>query len=197
MKLGYARVSTTDQTLDPQLDLLRGDGCEKFFTDVVTGMSEERVGLSALLREARKGDVIVVMKLDRLGRSLKHLIDVMGELEKRGVGLKSVSEGIDTTTSGGRLVFHIFGAIAEFERALIIERTQAGLQAARARGRRGGRPRKLGDAKVKALLTMSNDTKLSVADICRTLGIGKDTYYRYLREGEKKSGKKSAKLSTH
>src|SRR4028118_639932 len=142
MRLGYARVSTTDQTLDPQLDLLRGDGCEKFFTDVVTGMSEERVGLSALLREARKGDVIVVMKLDRLGRSLKHLIDVMGELEKRGIGLKSLSEGIDTTTSGGRLVFHIFGAIAEFERALIIERTQAGLQAAQARGRRGGRPRK-------------------------------------------------------
>jgi DNA invertase Pin-like site-specific DNA recombinase len=186
MRLGYARVSTTDQTLEPQLDLLRGDGCEKFFTDVVTGISEERVGLSALLREARKGDVIVVMKLDRLGRSLKHLIDVMGDLEKRGVGLKSVSEGIDTTTSGGRLVFHIFGAIAEFERALIIERTQAGLQAARARGRRGGRPRKLGDAKVKTLLTMSKDESLSVSDICRMLSIGKDTYYRYMREGKKK-----------
>ena len=193
MRLGYARVSTTDQTLDPQLDLLRGDGCEKFFTDVVTGMSEERVGLSALLREARKGDVIVVMKLDRLGRSLKHLIDVMGELEKRGVGLKSVSEGIDTTTSGGKLVFHIFGAIAEFERTLIIERTQAGLQAARARGRRGGRPRKLSEAKVKTLLTMSKDTSLSVSDICNALSIGKDTYYRYLRDGEKKSGKFSTR----
>ena len=193
MRLGYARVSTTDQTLDPQLDLLRGDGCEKFFTDVVTGMSEDRVGLSALLREARKGDVIVVMKLDRLGRSLKHLIDVMGDLEKRGVGLKSVSEGIDTTTSGGKLVFHIFGAIAEFERTLIIERTQAGLQAARARGRRGGRPRKLGDAKVKTLLMMSKDESMSVSDICHTLGIAKDTYYRYLREGEKKSGKFSTR----
>ena len=193
MRLGYARVSTTDQTLDPQLDLLRGDGCEKFFTDVVTGMSEDRVGLSALLREARKGDVIVVMKLDRLGRSLKHLIDVMGELEKRGVGLKSVSEGIDTTTSGGKLVFHIFGAIAEFERTLIIERTQAGLQAARARGRRGGRPRKLSEAKVKTLLTMSKDTSLSVSDICNALSIGKDTYYRYLRDGEKKSGKFSTR----
>ena len=193
MRLGYARVSTTDQTLDPQLDLLRGDGCEKFFTDVVTGMSDERVGLSALLREARKGDVIVVMKLDRLGRSLKHLIDVMGELEKRGVGLKSVSEGIDTTTSGGKLVFHIFGAIAEFERTLIIERTQAGLQAARARGRRGGRPRKLSEAKVKTLLTMSKDTSLSVSDICNALSIGKDTYYRYLRDGEKKSGKFSTR----
>ena len=193
MRLGYARVSTTDQTLDPQLDLLRGDGCEKFFTDVVTGMSEDRVGLSALLREARRGDVIVVMKLDRLGRSLKHLIDVMGELEKRGVGLKSVSEGIDTTTSGGKLVFHIFGAIAEFERTLIIERTQAGLQAARARGRRGGRPRKLSEAKVKTLLTMSKDTSLSVSDICNALSIGKDTYYRYLRDGEKKSGKFSTR----
>ena len=190
MKLGYARVSTPDQSLDPQTDALRQEGCEKLFTDVVTGTKDERRGLSTLLKDARKGDVIVVAKLDRLGRSLRHLIDVMGELNGRGIGLKSLSEGIDTTTSGGRLVFHIFGAIAEFERALIIERTEAGLSSARARGRVGGRPRKLGDAKVKTLLTMSKDLSLSVSDICRSLGIGKDTYYRYLNEAKAKKGGK-------
>lgn len=182
MKFGYARISTTDQTLDPQTDQLNKEGCEKIFSDIASGAKQERKALTDLLSYARKGDVVVVVKLDRLGRSLKHLIEIVGDLETRGIGLKSLSEGIDTTTSGGRLVFHIFGAIAEFERSLIIERTQAGLSAARARGRNGGRPKVLSPEKIKTLLSLANDRTLSVREICHTLGIGRDTYYRYLRE---------------
>ena len=181
MKLGYGRVSTSEQSLDPQDDALRADGCERIFSDVVSGAKAERPGLRALLEHARTGDVIVVVKLDRLGRSLKDLIETVTELERRGIGLKALSQGIDTTTPGGRLVFHIFGAIAEFERTLIVERTHAGLAAARARGRKGGRPKVLTSERVKTLFSLSTDKSLSVGEICKTLGIGRDTYYRYLR----------------
>src|SRR5438874_6412362 len=141
MLIGYARVSTQDQTLNLQKDALEKIGCTKIFTDVISGATEERRGLQEALEYVREGDTLVVWRLDRLGRSLKHLIETINKLNNRKIGFKSITENIDTTTSGGKLIFHIFGALAEFERDIIRERTNAGLQAARARGRRGGRPR--------------------------------------------------------
>jgi DNA invertase Pin-like site-specific DNA recombinase len=141
MLVGYARVSTEDQNLDLQKDALQKAGCEKLFTDVASGAKDERAGLAEAIAFLRPGDTLVVWKLDRLGRSLKHLIETVTALQARKVGFRSLQESIDTTTSGGKLIFHVFGALAEFERDLIRERTQAGLQAARARGRKGGRPR--------------------------------------------------------
>lgn len=138
MLIGYARVSTHEQSLSLQLDALRKAGCRKVFDDKVSGAGSERSGLKAALEYAREGDTLLVWRLDRLGRSLKDLIETIGDLEKRGVGFRSLQESIDTTTSGGRLIFHVFGALAEFERNLIRERTRAGLEAARARGRKGG-----------------------------------------------------------
>jgi DNA invertase Pin-like site-specific DNA recombinase len=136
--VGYARVSTFEQTLDLQLDALQKVHCQQIYTDTASGANAVRPGLEKALEHLRPGDTLVVWRLDRLGRSLRHLIDTITTLEQRGIGFKSLSESIDTTTSTGKLVFHLFGAIAEFERDLIRERTQAGLQAARARGRRGG-----------------------------------------------------------
>src|SRR5215211_7817032 len=141
MLIGYARVSTHDQTLHMQRDALEKAGCEQIFTDQVSGTKTERKGLTEALSHLRSGDILVVWRLDRLGRSLRHLIETVTELQERGIGFKSLQESIDTTTSGGKLVFHIFGALAEFEREIIRERTQAGLQAARSRGRSGGRPK--------------------------------------------------------
>src|SRR5215216_5603682 len=141
MLIGYARVSTIDQTLALQQDALQQAGCERIFTDTASGARAERQGLDEALDFARAGDTLVVWKLDRLGRSLRHLIETIRQLHERGVGFKSLTEQIDTTTSGGKLVCHVFGALAEFERDLIRERTQAGLIAARARGRHGGRPK--------------------------------------------------------
>src|SRR5512133_3754740 len=143
MLIGYARVSTSDQTLDLQKDALRQAGCERIFTDTASGAKAERIGLEEAMSHLRKGDILVVWKLDRLGRSLKHLIETITALNAEGIGFKSITESIDTTTSGGKLIFHIFGALAEFERDIIKERTQAGLTAARARGRLGGRPKAL------------------------------------------------------
>src|SRR5438552_7799221 len=140
MLIGYARVSTQEQTLDLQKDALEKIGCSKIFTDVISGAKAERKGLEEAQNFLREGDTLVVWRLDRLGRSLKHLIETITELNNRKIGFKSIQENIDTTTSGGKLVFHIFGALAEFEREIIRERTQAGLTAARARGRLGGRP---------------------------------------------------------
>src|ERR1700683_1686377 len=137
MRIGYARISTQEQNLHLQKDALKKAGCEKIVVDVASGKTEARAGLDKLREVMRKGDIVVVWRLDRLGRSLRHLIDVMTELEKEGVGFQSVTEEINTTTPNGKLTFHIFGALAEFERNLIRERTRAGLQAARARGRRG------------------------------------------------------------
>src|SRR3954453_18785445 len=141
MLIGYARVSTQDQTLDLQIDALKKAGCEKFYTDTASGAKAERKGLEEALDYAREGDILVVWRLDRLGRSLRHLIETITLLNNRKVGFKSITESIDTTTSGGKLVFHIFGALAEFERDIIKDRTNAGLNAARARGHLGGRPK--------------------------------------------------------
>src|ERR671938_1561876 len=151
MLIGYARVSTQDQTLNLQKDALEKAGCSKIFTDTASGAVAERVGLQEAMQYARAGDTLVVWGLDRLGRSLTHLIATITALQEKQIGFKSITENIDTTTSGGKLIFHIFGALAEFERDIIRERTQAGLLAARARGRVGGR-RKVLDAKKTALL---------------------------------------------
>ena len=180
MLLGYARVSTLDQTLDLQLDALKQAGCERWFTDTVSGSTTERPGLSEALAFARPGDTLVVWRLDRLGRSLKHLIETITALHERGIGFKSVTESIDTTTPGGKLIFHVFGALAEFERDLIRERTQAGLAAARARGRKGGRPPSLSPKQQEVLRQLYADKQNSIADITQTLRISKGTLYRYL-----------------
>jgi DNA invertase Pin-like site-specific DNA recombinase len=185
MFIGYARVSTQEQTLDLQRDALYKAGCEKIFTDTVSGTKAERKGLSEALSHLREGDTLVVWRLDRLGRSLRHLIDTITALDEREVGFKSLSENIDTTTSGGKLVFHIFGALAEFEREIIKERTQAGLVAARSRGKVGGRPKALTPKEMQILRNMAADKSLSVSDICKTLGIGRTTFYRYVKAGER------------
>src|SRR5213592_2286566 len=141
MLVGYARVSTSEQTLDLQKDALEKIGCTKIYSDVVSGAKAERKGLQEALEYVRQGDALVVWRLDRLGRSLKHLIETVTALKQQGIAFKSMTEHIDTSTATGQLVFHLFGALAEFERNLITERTLAGLEAARARGRKGGRPR--------------------------------------------------------
>jgi len=185
MLIGYARISTHDQTLALQQDALEKVGCEKIFTDRVSGTKAQRIGLTEGLSHLREGDTLVVWRLDRLGRSLRHLIDTITELNARGVGFKSLTENIDTTTSGGKLVFHIFGALAEFEREIIRERTQAGLASARSRGKVGGRPKALSARQVQILRNMAADPSLTVSDICKTLGIGRTTFYRYMKAGEK------------
>jgi DNA invertase Pin-like site-specific DNA recombinase len=180
MVIGYARVSTQEQTLNLQQDALTKEGCSKIFTDTASGAKAERKGLDEALDYVRKGDSLVVWRLDRLGRSLPHLIATMTALEERGIGFKSLTENIDTTTSGGKLIFHIFGALAEFERNLIRERTQAGLTAARARGRKGGRPKALTGRKLSIAKALYNDKQHSIAEICQTLKISKATLYRYM-----------------
>jgi DNA invertase Pin-like site-specific DNA recombinase len=188
MLIGYARVSTGDQTIDLQMDALKHIGCDKIFTDTASGASVEREGLEQALKYVRPRDTLVVWRLDRLGRSLRHLIDTITYLNSRLVGFKSLTENIDSTTSGGKLIFHIFGALAEFERDLIRERTKAGLQAARARGRIGGRPKaeKLNTPKKVALAQALHDDKTnSIDDICKTLNISRSTLYRYVQTGQK------------
>src|SRR5574339_303818 len=183
MLVGYARVSTADQTLTLQQDALTKAGCERIFTDTASGSRADRPGLDEALDFARPGDTLVVWRLDRLGRSLRHLIDTVSLLQERGIGFKSLQEQIDTTTSGGKLVFHVFGALAEFERDLIRERTQAGLLAARARGRLGGRPKALDARKAQIAQTLYHDKTNAIPDICRTLRISRATLYRYLKTG--------------
>jgi len=181
MNIGYARVSTFDQTLILQQDALATANCERVFTDTISGAKSERPGLTEALDFLRPGDVLVVWRLDRLGRSLKMLIETLTLLSERGIGFRSLTEQIDTTTPGGKLIFHVFGALAEFERDLIRERTQAGLAAARARGRTGGRPKKLGTpGKLAMARSLYNDKNNSIVDICKTLGISRATLYRYL-----------------
>src|SRR5438034_5264303 len=183
MLIGYARVSTQDQTLNLQKDALEKIGCAKIFTDVISGATTERQGLDEALAYVREGDILVVWRLDRLGRSLKHLIETITNLNNRKIGFKSIQENIDTTTSGGKLIFHIFGALAEFERDIIRERTKAGLQAARARGRLGGRTKaKTLDTQKKVALAQSlyDDKNNTIDDICKTLNISRATLYRYI-----------------
>jgi DNA invertase Pin-like site-specific DNA recombinase len=184
MDIGYARVSTGEQTLDLQLDALTKAGCGKIYQETASGAKADRPVLDEVLSYLRKGDTLIVWRLDRLGRSLKHLIEVVAALAERGIGFKSVTEQIDTTTPGGKLIFHVFGALAEFERDLIRERTHAGLAAARARGRLGGRPRKLTDAKSLDLArTLYAGGETDIDTICQTLGISRATLYRYLKNG--------------
>jgi DNA invertase Pin-like site-specific DNA recombinase len=188
MLLGYARVSTDDQNLDLQRDALNGAGCERLFEDRLSAVRADRPGLKLLLEVARSGDTVIVWRLDRLARSLKDLISLVERLEASGIGLKSLRELIDTTSSGGKLVFHLFGALAEFERTLIRERTRAGLAAARARGRKGGRP-KLLDVDQRALaLRLYQERQHPIADICRMMGISKSTLYSYLDEAQRHAG---------
>ena len=182
MLIGYARVSTDNQSLEPQLGALREAGCEEFFKEIASGAKTARPQLGEAIKYARKGDAIVVWKLDRLGRSLKHLIETVQILEKKGVEFRSLTEGMDTKTSGGRLLFNIFGAIAEFEKDLIKERTEAGLKAARARGRKGGRPKKMDPQMVELAKSLHKNANAPVLDICRTLKISKSTLYRCLKE---------------
>ena len=183
--IGYARVSTADQDLQRQIETLQHAGCQddQIFRDIASGARTARPGLEACLQALAPGDTLVVWRLDRLGRSLKHLIEVVAALAERGIGFKSLTEQIDTTTPGGKLIFHVFGALAEFERDLIRERTHAGLAAARARGRLGGRPRKLADAKQLDLArTLYASGETDIDTICQTLGISRATLYRYLKE---------------
>src|SRR5438477_5476382 len=186
MLIGYARVSTQDQTLHLQKDALEKIGCSKIFTDTISGATTERKGLDEALEYVREGDSLVVWKLDRLGRSLKHLIETITNLNNRKIGFQSITENIDTTTSGGKLIFHIFGALAEFERDIIRERTNAGLQAARARGRLGGRPKTLNNLKKVAMAqSLYDDKNNTIDEICKTLNISRATLYRYVKVGIK------------
>lgn len=181
MFIGYARVSTDDQNLNLQHDALKNSGCEKIFDDQITGSKIQRPGLDAILEFARTGDVIVVWRLDRLSRSLKDLIEMVALLDSKKIGLRSLQESIDTSSSSGKLIFHIFGALAEFERNLIRERTHAGLEAARARGRSGGRPKKLSKDKENLALKLYEDKKHSIAQICNLIGVSKPTLYKYIK----------------
>ena len=182
MLIGYARVSTPDQHLRAQRDRLKQSGCEQIYTDKISGTQDERPGLDKALEMLRTGDTLVVWKLDRLGRSLGHLVQLLTVLKDRGVGFKILQENIDTRSGVGKLVFHLFASLAEFEHDLIRERTQAGLAAARARGRRGGRPKALDAKQVVQARAMYQDRQISVHEICSTLGIGRTTFYRYMRE---------------
>jgi DNA invertase Pin-like site-specific DNA recombinase len=179
MIIGYARVSTTEQNLDLQRDALKRAGCEKIIEDTVSGGKGQRTGLERVHDALRSGDVLAVWRLDRLGRSLKHLIELMAELEAERIGFQSVTESIDTTTPGGKLVFHIFGALAEFERNLISERTYAGLAAARARGRKGGRRKKLGEKQRAVAVDLYRHMKHTIDEICKVVGISRPTLYKY------------------
>lgn len=183
MQIGYCRVSTVDQNPDLQRDALTGAGCEHLFEDRMSGAKKDRPGLTEALSFARPGDTITVWRLDRLGRSLKDLLHIVGDLEERGIGLKSLSESIDTSSSGGRLIFSIFGAIGEFERNLIRERTLAGLDAARRRGRTGGRPKALTDRDVLAAKAMLTDDALTVSEVAGRMGVSVPTLYRHMPGG--------------
>lgn len=185
MLIGYARVSTQDQNPDLQEDALKKAGCTEIFSDKATGTASQRPELEKAKLKLRKGDTLIVWRLDRLGRSLKDLIDWVAYLEEQGIAFKSLQESIDTTTSTGKLIFHMFGALAEFERNLIRERTQAGLAAARARGRKGGRSKALSPAKRKRAVELYNKREVSVKEICAMFSISKPTLYSYLQESNR------------
>jgi len=178
--LGYARVSTVEQNASLQLDALKAAGCIKVFTDKASGTLDRRPELDRLLDQLRPGDTVVVWRLDRLGRSLKHLIQLVEDLAEMEVGFKSLTEGMDTTTSGGKLIFSIFGALAEFERSLIRERTMAGLASARSRGRVGGRPPVMTPDKIKVARQLYKARELTVEEIAKTIGVSRKTVYRHL-----------------
>ena len=178
MKIGYARISTSGQDTYHQEVALKNVGCEKIFSDQMSGSVEERPGLKELLEFARKGDSIVVFRLDRLARSLPNLIQIVQTCEEKGVALQSLHENLDTSSAGGRLVFHIFGALAEFERDLIRERTMSGLEAARKRGRIGGRPSSLTSQEKKLLGRLYSTSEISAQELCKRFRISRSTFYR-------------------
>ena len=193
MLIGYARISTQEQTLDLQLDALRRAACEQIYTDTASGAKTERAGLQDALDHLRSGDTLIVWRLDRLGRTLKQLIELINDFNARSIGFKSLQENIDTTTSGGKLVFHIFGALAEFERDIIRERTRAGLQAARARGRIGGRPKALNPKKAALAKSLYESREHSIKDICETLSISRASLYKYIESKHNASKSQPAK----
>ena len=182
MKIGYARVSTDKQTLDSQIDALKKEGCEKIFEDIVSGSKSKKPELEKALEQLRSGDVLVVWRFDRLGRVTRDLLKFVQELRDREIGLVSVTQNIDTTKPDGYMVFTIFAAIAENERNLLIERTTAGLAAARARGRQGGRKEKLTPKQVATLKTMYDSKQHSTTEICNTFKISRPTLYAYVRK---------------
>jgi DNA invertase Pin-like site-specific DNA recombinase len=188
--IGYARVSTLDQNSQLQLDALKAAGCDKIYDEKASGAKEDRPQLSAALGYLRDGDTLVVWKLDRLARSMKQLIETVDQLKARGIGFRSLTEAIDTTTASGELFFHIFGALAQFERSIIRERTNAGLKAALARGRKGGRRPKVKEDDIRAALALLNDPEISVRSAAKRLGLSVSTLYRHApglraRVGEK------------
>ena len=185
MLIGYARVSMDDQNMSLQEDTLSAAGCEKIFRDQITGREAIRPGLDEMMKLLREGDSVVVWRLDRLGRSLSHLIQWISQLDERQIGFVSLTESIDTTTSSGKLIFHIFGALAEFERNLCRERTLAGLAAARARGRLGGRPPVLTEKQQEVAVALYREGKHSIKEICRIMGISKPTLYSYVKASKK------------
>lgn len=183
MLIGYARVSTAEQSLALQQDALAKAGCDRVYSDVASGALDERAGLTAALDYVRAGDTLVVWRLDRLGRSLKQLIERETHLDERQVGFRSLTEAIDTTTTGGKLVFHVFGTLAEFELQLVRARTVAGLAAARARGRMGGRPRIMTPVQVEAARKLLADPNRPIAEVCTAMRVSKATLYRYMPAG--------------
>ncbi len=191
MLIGYARVSTLDQNLDLQVDALKKNGCEKIFTESASGAKDERKVLNEALSFLRKGDTLVVWRLDRLGRSLKKLIELVNLLHEREVGFKSVIETIDTTTPTGQFFFHVTGAFAELERNLIRERTRAGLESARARGRNGGRPKAIDAKTFEMALVLYNEKNITVSNICKKLNISNRSFYRYLQQHREKGNNKN------
>jgi DNA invertase Pin-like site-specific DNA recombinase len=186
MKYGYARVSTQDQSLKLQLDALKKEGCKpkNIFQEKISGTKSDRIELEKMKNKLREGDEVIVWKLDRLGRSLRDLITLVSEFQNSGIGFKSLQDNIDTTSPGGKLTFHIFAALAEFERDMISVRTKAGLEAARARGRKGGRPKglsKMAQDKARLAESLYKEKDRSISEICKHLHISKPTLYRYLR----------------
>lgn len=188
MKIGYARISTIEQNMNLQTDALERAGCDKIFTDTASGSINSRKGLIDAVEFCRSGDALVVWKLDRLGRSLKHLIDTVNFLQAKGVEFVSLQESVDTSTSGGKLVFHVFGALAEFERELIRERTIAGLKAARDRGSQNGRPKKLTRQQEKIAKKLMDDRETTVPEIIKTMRVSRSTLYRYQTKVKDKKG---------
>lgn len=185
MKIGYARVSTQDQKLELQTDALKAAGCEILFEEKVSGKSTDRPKLNMALGKLRKGDTLVVWKLDRLGRSLKDLVEIVTGLHQSGVAFSSLQDNIDTNSVTGRFAFHLFASLAEFEREMIRERTMAGLEAARARGRKGGRPKGITKdnlKKAKTVRLLYDQKELSMSEIAQSLGLSRATCYRYLEE---------------
>ena len=182
MIFGYARVSTTDQNLDLQIDALNKFGCEKIYQEKVSGSLKDRPELGKVMEHLRQGDTLIIWKLDRLGRSLRNLIDIVSELQNRGIELISLQDHVDTSTATGKFTFAIFGALAEFERNIIRERTNAGLASARARGKLGGRKKVLGEKQSQMLKSLSQDKQHTIGTICKQLNISKATYYNYLKK---------------